>query len=84
MSRSVLQYGCIPLRSGKDVLGNGQLPGAMPRQELINTVDGTIGDVGRADQRVDGGRTFAAAVGGSEQVLAPTDGDATQCLNSAG
>jgi len=32
--------------------------------------------LGRADQRVDGGRTFAAAVGASEQVVAPADGDA--------
>jgi hypothetical protein len=34
--------------------------------------------LGSADQRVDGGRTFAAAVGTSEQVVAPADGDATQ------
>ena len=34
--------------------------------------------LGRADQGVDGGRTFAAAIGASEQVVAPADGDATQ------
>jgi hypothetical protein len=34
--------------------------------------------LGCADQRVDGGGTFAAAVGASEQVVAPADGDATQ------
>jgi hypothetical protein len=50
-------------------LGGGQLPGAPPRQKLINTVDGMIGDVGQhvsrplfrvdtvqfgcADQRID-------------------------------
>ncbi len=56
----------------------------MPRQELVNTIDGMIGDVsedvaqpgfridavqlGRPDQRVDSCSTFAASVGAGEQV----------------
>jgi hypothetical protein len=70
------------------------LLGAIPGQWLVNAVDGMVGDLrqdmgqpcigvdpvqlGSADQRLDGGRTFAAAVGASKQVIAPADGDATQ------
>ena len=66
----------------------------MPRQEIINPVDGMIGDMrqhvtqpsfgidtvqlGRADQRVDRGGSFATAVGAGEQIVAPANGDATQ------
>lgn len=66
----------------------------MPGQELVDTVDGVIGDVGkhmaqpglgidaielgRADQRVNGGGPFTAGVGAGDQVIAPSDGDATQ------
>ena len=35
--------------------------------------------LGRADQRVNVGRTFAAAVGASEQEIAPADSYAAQC-----
>ena len=75
-------------------LGRCQLPGAMPGQELVNTVDRMIGDVsqhmaqpgfgvdtvqlGRPDQRVDGGSAFAAGVGAGKQVVTATNGQPTQ------
>lgn len=67
----------------------------VPRQEHVNAVDGVVCDqrehmaqpgfgvhpvqLGSADQRVDGGGTFVAAVCASEQVVAPADDYAKQC-----
>ena len=67
---------------------------AVPGQEIINPIDGMIGDMcqhvtqpgfgvdtvqlARADQRVDRGGALAAAVGAGEQVIAAADGHATQ------
>lgn len=60
------------------------LLGATPRQQRVKTVDGVVGDLrqhmaqpgggdpvqlGRANQRLHGGRTFATAVGANEQVV---------------
>jgi hypothetical protein len=75
-------------------LGRRELRGAVPGQEVVDPVDRMVGDVGehmaqpglgvntvelgRTDQRVGGGGTLATAVGASEQVVAPADGDATQ------
>ena len=66
------------------------LRGAVPGQEVVNAVDRMVGDVGQhmaepglgvntvelggADQRVDRGCPFAAAVGAGEQVVAPAAG----------
>jgi len=65
---------------------------AAPWQEVVNAVDRVIGDMrqrmaqpgfgvdpvqlGRADQRVDGGGALAPAVGAGEQVIASADGNA--------
>jgi len=50
--RAPVNFGQIPLNNfelaplGSGVfLGRRQLPGAVPGQELVNTVDGMIGDV---------------------------------------
>ena len=67
---------------------------AVPRQEIINPVDGMIGDIcqhvtqpsfgidtvqlGRADQRLDRGGPFATADGAGDQIVAPTNGHTTQ------
>ena len=75
-------------------LSRRELRGAVPGQEVIDPVDRMIGDIGqhmaqpglgvdtvelgRADQRVDGGGTLATTVGTGEQVVSPADGDATQ------
>lgn len=75
-------------------LSRRELRGAVPRQEVVDPVDRMIGDIGqhmaqpglgvdtvelgRADQRVDGGGAFAAAVGASKQVVATADGHAAQ------
>ncbi|MDM5175712.1 hypothetical protein PO883_00610 [Massilia sp. DJPM01] len=39
-----------PLGNG-GFLGRGQLPGAMSGQELVNAIDGMIGDMGYVQQR---------------------------------
>ena len=75
-------------------LSRRELRGAVPGQEVVDPIDRMIGDVGqhmaqpglgvntaqlgRADQRVDGGGTLATAVGASKQVVAPANGNATQ------
>jgi hypothetical protein len=67
---------------------------AIPGQYLVNAVDGMVGDLrqhmrqpdfgidpvqlGCADQRADGSRTFASAVSTSEKVIAPAYGDVTR------
>ena len=75
-------------------LSRRELRGAVPGQEVLDPIDRMIGDVGqhmaqpglgvntaqlgRADQRVDGGGTLAPAVGTGEQIVAPADGDTTK------
>jgi len=50
-----------------------------PRQQVTQPrFGGDPVQLGGADQRVDGGRALATAVGASEQEIAPADGDATQ------
>ena len=72
-------------------LSRRELRGAVPGQEVLDPIDRMIGDVGqhmaqpglrvntvelgRADQRVDGGGTLATAVGTGEQIVAPADSD---------
>jgi len=75
-------------------LSREELRCAVPGQEVIDPVDGMLGDVGqhmaqpgfggdavelgRADQRVDRGGALAAAVGAGEQVVAAADGNTAQ------
>lgn len=75
-------------------LSRRELRGAVPGQEVVDPVDRMVGDVGqhmaqpglgvntvqlgRANQRVDGGGTLAAAVSAGEQVVAAADGDTAQ------
>jgi hypothetical protein len=65
------------------------------RQQLVNEFERAVGDLrqhitqpdfeidpvqlGCADQRVDGGRTFTIPVSTREKVIAPAYGDATKC-----
>jgi len=89
----LIDDGITPLRRGA-FLSRGELRGAVPGQDVINPVDRMLGDLGqhmaqlgfggdavelgRANQRVDGGGALASAVGAGEQVVAATDGDTTQ------
>ena len=75
-------------------LSRGNLRGAVPGQEVVDPVDWMIGDVGQhmaqpdlgvntvqlglAEQRVDRGGAFAAAVGTGKQAVAAPDGDTAQ------
>ena len=79
---------------GSGVASKGCWKTAVPGQEIINPVDGMTGDIrqhmtslgfrgdtielGRADQQVVRCGALTVAVGVGEQVVAATDGDATQ------
>ena len=80
----MIDDGVTPLVSG--VISKGCWQVAVPGQEIINPIDGMIGDMrqhvtqpgfgvdtvqlGRADQRVDRGGALAAAVGAGKQIVA--------------
>src|SRR5471030_1111437 len=80
-------------------LSREELRCAVPGQEVIDPVDGMLGDVGqhmaqpgfggdavelgRADQRVDRGGALAAAVGAGEQVVAAADGTPRKARSAA-
>ena len=88
----MIDDGVTPLGSG--VISKGCWQVAVPGLEIINPIDGMIGDMrqhvtqpgfgvdtvqlGRADQRVDRGGALAAAVGAGEHVIAAADGHAMQ------
>src|SRR5258708_27256952 len=71
-----------------------QASGEVPRQELLVTVDGMIGDVGqhmsqigfrieavelgRPDEGVEDGGTFSSASGAGEEIVATAHGNPTQ------
>lgn len=80
------------------VSGSSKLRGTAPRQEVVDLVDGMVGDVRphiappslwietielcRSDQRINGSSAFAAAVGASKQVIAAPKCHTTQCAFS--
>ncbi len=71
-----------------------QTSGEVPRQELLDTVDGMIGDVrqhmlqigfgieavelGRPDEGIEDGGAFASAIGAGEEIVATAHGNPTQ------
>jgi len=71
-----------------------QASGEVPRRELLDTGDGLIGDVrqhmpqvgfgieavelGRTDEGVEDGCSFASAIRAREEIVAATDGNPTQ------
>lgn len=91
MLRAASQSQSLSNRSGWD----GQHRCDIPRQELVNPIDRMISDVrehmaqpglrinaielGGADQRIDCCGPFPTAVGAGKEIIAPTNGNPTQC-----